>query len=198
LTLGGIGCGKSTVSRYLNEVMKIPIIDCDVLSRRIFQQGEAAYKQVVQRFGQGILDSSGNIDRKRLGQIVFEDAKQRRKLTSITSKYIFLEIAKEAYKIFFKNRQSIAVLDAPVLFETVILPWFCFPNVVIYLTDEEEQIKRIVERDGMSEEEARKRIKSQMPLQEKIRKSDIHINNAYSIEELNSAVVSRLSTFLVV
>lgn len=194
---GGIACGKSTISSILKEEFDLDVVDCDVLARKIVEVGKPAYMKIAQIFGQEVLMENGELDRKKLGEIVFGDKVKRGRLNRITRIYIFLEIIKELYRILIKEKKGYVVLDAPLLFESRYLEYFCYPIMCVYVTEESIQIERIIKRDGLSEEQARNRIKSQMNVREKIKKSEILISNEQSFEDLNKNVKSKLALYLV-
>ena len=200
---GGIACGKSTVCNIIKKTYNLEIIDCDVLARVIVQPGKPAYNKIVKLFGNEILVNKGEtlvnaeIDRAKLGELVFSNKLLRNKLTKITSMYIMLEILKELYKVFYILKKKEVLLDAPILFESKYLQFICFPIILIYVTEENIQIKRLKERNGLDEEQAINRIKSQMPIKAKIKKSDVLINNEGSIDELQSKIIKNLPLFLI-
>ncbi|CAD8125106.1 unnamed protein product [Paramecium sonneborni] len=142
---GGIGCGKSTIAKYFNEFLKVQVIDCDQIGRDIVEPGKPAYKLIVQRFGLSILAGNQDgqpIDRQRLADLVFQDNQKRKQLQAITNKYIFKEIAKSIWKICFIQKDQYVVIDAPLLFESKVLEYFCFPIITVVVTSQEEIIKR--------------------------------------------------------
>lgn len=198
---GGIACGKSTASEIIRESLHLDVIDCDQLSRNIVKPGRPAYTEIIRLFGQEILlkneDDHPEIDRPKLGELVFKDQKLRRKLMSITSYYIFLELIKELYSVFFVHKKKEVVIDAPILFESGYLPYLCYPVMLVYVTEESIQINRMKERNGFTEEHARDRIRSQMKIEDKIKKSDILINNEGTVEELKSKILKNLPLYLI-
>lgn len=197
---GGIACGKTTATNIIKEVLKIDVIDCDILARNVVKPGRPAYQRIVGIFGKEILltqEPNAEIDRSKLGDLVFKDKNLRMKLTQVTSLYIFLEILKELYKVFFIEKKREVILDAPILFESGYLPYFCFPIILVYVTEESIQMKRLKERNGFDEEQARNRIRSQMKIEEKIKKSDVLLNNEGTIEELRGKIMKNLPVFLI-
>ncbi|CAG9325086.1 unnamed protein product [Blepharisma stoltei] len=188
---GGVGSGKSAVTSIVKSSFsrEIAIIDCDLVSREVVIPGRRAYKNIVKAFGSKILDSEGCIDRKILGAIVFANKAQRNKLDQIIQPAIFLEIFKKL--IYYKIKgYSYVIIDAPILFETKILPWFCFPIITVYVSDEEIQIKRVMGRDKITREEAIQKIQCQWPIELKIRKSNISIDNIGTFEDLELKIRS--------
>jgi dephospho-CoA kinase len=178
---GGIATGKSTVSKTLQD-LNITVIDADKIAHDVLKREDVKQK-IVNKFGHRVLDPEGNINRKKLGQIVFDHKKKLRELEEITHPKI-LDIIKERIDNF--DKQELIVLDAPLLFETS-LDDIVDESWVIY-TSQETQIKRLKSRDGLDREEALKRIEAQMPLAKKKQKADILIENEGSIQELKDKI----------
>ena len=141
------------------------MIDADVIARGLLDPKEAAYREVVDTFGQNIVQSDGSIDRKKLGAIVFSDAKQRERLNRITHPRVAERIDEELTAL---QDEPLVFLDIPLYYETEGLP--SFPVWLIYIP-EDCQLARLMKRDGLSEEQARARMASQMGIEEK-RKRD--------------------------
>jgi len=148
---GGSGCGKSHLSSLLRE-RGIPVIDCDLVSREIMAKGTPCAEEVVGFFGDEILEN-GEINRRKLGRIVFSDKEKLKKLNEITHKYILSDI----YSKMEKESSEIVCADGATLIESGIN---CHLIVGI-LADKELRIKRICERDNLSEEDARLRVEAQ-------------------------------------
>ena len=113
---GGIATGKSTVSQFLAS-SGIPIIDADIIAREVVEPGQVSYHLILDYFGMEILDSSSNIDRAKLGNIIFGDAAERKALNEITHPRIRLQILKNILLNFMKG-EIMVVLDTPLLYET--------------------------------------------------------------------------------
>lgn len=148
---GGSGCGKSHLASLLRE-RGIPVIDCDLVSREIMGKGTPCAKEVVDFFGEEILEN-GEINRRKLGRIVFSDSENLKKLNEITHKYILADI----YNKMEKEASDVICADGATLIESGIE---CHLLVGI-LADKELRIKRICERDNLSEEDAKLRIEAQ-------------------------------------
>lgn len=179
---GGIATGKSTVAKFLEE-LNIKVIDSDKIAHEILTYQDTI-DEIVEEFGSIVLNKDGNINRIELGKIVFDDMEKLKKLESITHHKIFKVIDKKIKE--YKPNNKIIVLDAPLLFETSL-----DKNVdetwVVY-TDKKIQINRLKKRDGLDKEDALKRIKAQMSLEEKANKADIIINNTGTKEDLKQNV----------
>jgi len=179
---GGIATGKSTVCKILKD-LGVEIIDADQIAHNVLKNKEVV-KNIKKEFGFHILDDNGEIDRKKLGQVVFNDQKKLKKLESFTHPKIF-EIIKNRLEVLDTDNKLV-VLDAPLLFE-VALDKEVDETWVIY-ADKKTQIKRIVKRDNLTKKEAEKRIDTQMPLNKKIEKADVVIDNEGSIKSLREKI----------
>ncbi|CAN4119513.1 unnamed protein product [Withania somnifera] len=178
---GGIASGKSTVSN-LFKAHGIPVVDADIVARNVLKKGTGGWKKVVAAFGEDILLNNGEVDRAKLGQIVFSDPGKRQLLNRLLAPFISRGILVEVLKLWIKGC-SIIVLDVPLLFEAKMNKW-TKPIVVIWV-DFETQLQRLMKRDGSTEEEAKSRINAQMPLDLKRSKADIVIDNTSSLEALH-------------
>jgi len=178
---GGIASGKSTVSNLFKS-HDIPVVDADVIARDVLKKGTGGWKKVVAAFGEDILQANGEVDRPRLGQIVFSDPAKRQLLNRLLASYISSGIFWEIVKLWMKGFKVI-VLDVPLLFETKMEKW-TNPIIVVWV-DPETQLRRLMARDRTSEEDAGNRINAQMSLDLKRTKADIVIDNTGSLEDLN-------------
>lgn len=178
---GGIACGKSTVSNLFKS-HDIPVVDADVVAREALKKGSGGYKKVVAAFGEEILLDNGEVNRPRLGQIVFANPDKRQFLNRLLAPYISSGIFWEVAKLWLKGYKVI-VLDVPLLFEAK-MDKFTKPIIVVWV-DPDTQIQRLLARDKSSEEDARNRVNAQMPLDVKRSKADIVIDNTGSLDDLN-------------
>lgn len=176
---GGISSGKSTVSNMLKQ-LEIPIIDADVIAREVVNPGEEAYDQIVAHFGDAILNEDKTIARKKLGAIIFNDEEERKKLNSIVHPAIRLRMKQKKEQYLEEGFQHV-VLDIPLLFESQ-LTYLVDKTLLVYV-DEDVQMDRLVLRDRTTIEDARSRIKSQMPLKDKVTLADEVINNNGTLED---------------
>ncbi|KAK0580637.1 hypothetical protein LWI29_004463 [Acer saccharum] len=178
---GGISSGKSTVSN-LFKANEIPVVDADLVARDVLKRGTGGWKKVVTTFGEDILLANGEVDRPKLGQIVFSDPDKRQLLNRLLAPYISTGIFTEILKLWIKGCKVI-VLDVPLLFEAKMDKW-TKPIIVVWV-DPEIQLRRLMARDRTSEEDAKNRINAQMPLDIKRTKADIVIDNNGSLDDLN-------------
>jgi dephospho-CoA kinase len=181
---GGIGSGKSTVAALLRE-RGVPVVDADELAREAVAPGSAGLAQVVASFGPGVLDSSGALDRKRLGALVFGDETARKRLNAITHP-IVRQLSQQRFAELDRQGHELACYDVPLLFE-VGLDQVIRPVVLVYVS-EATQLERVMRRDGSSAEEARARISAQLPLADKRARADLVIENDGPRSELGVQV----------
>ena len=182
---GGIACGKSTVAKMFVK-NGAHLIDFDGLAHEVQEPGKAAWKEVVNHFGEEILQPDKKIDRVKLGNVVFADKEKLSELNNIVHPIVFQEWHTRLVKIGKKEKHAIVLSDVPLLFEVNMQ--HLFDLTMLVLIAPEEQINRLVERNGINKEEAEKRLKSQMPIGEKIALADIVIDNACSLPETEKKV----------
>ncbi|RSD27683.1 dephospho-CoA kinase [Mesobacillus subterraneus] len=186
---GGIASGKSTVSKMFTE-MDITVIDADIEARLAVEPGEKAYNDIVSQFGTGILDEDGTINRPKLGSIIFNNEKKRLLLNSIVHPAVRERMAQKREAAEAANEKAV-VLDIPLLFESKLTA--LVEKIILVYVDEKTQLVRLMERNGFSEEEALSRIKSQMPLKDKVELADAVIDNNGTIEQSRQQLVDILS-----
>ena len=175
---GGIACGKSNISDRLSS-LGVPVIDAGRISRALTAPGGAALPGIRAAFGEGFFPG-GVLDRRALGALVFSDPEALNRLNGLTHPLILDEIGKQLDALNALG-EPVCVLEAPLLFEAG-LDRLC-DTVWCAWIPEELQIQRLMERDGLTREEARRRIASQMPAAEKKRRSGLVINTGGSREE---------------
>uniref|UniRef100_UPI0013BE988C dephospho-CoA kinase n=1 Tax=Carboxydothermus ferrireducens TaxID=54265 RepID=UPI0013BE988C len=185
---GGIASGKSTVSRILQE-LGFAIIDADRIARDILTPGHPAYQKVIDTFGKNILTEDGQIDRAKLGKIVFGNREKLLVLNSITHPEVLKEIRKKIKELTSSGIDWI-VLDIPLLFEAKMTS--LVDEIWVVYVPEEEQLKRLMARNGFSRDEALARIRAQMPLEEKVKLADVVIDNSGSIESTREQILTIL------
>lgn len=177
---GGIASGKSSVSAIW-AASGAYIIDADAVAREVVRPGRPALYLIRKRFGPGVIRSDGTLDRGALGGIIFSDADARAALNRRIHPFIILSMLNRLLSAVFWRWSTVVVLDTPLLYESKTLLPFC-SRVVVVECSAEQQIERMVRRDGESKgitvEEARRRLAAQMPLQEKARMADFIIDNS--------------------
>lgn len=189
---GGIASGKSTVAAMLRD-FQIPIIDADIIAREVVEPGQEAYKGIVDAFGQEILQGNGEIDRQKLGSIIFHNEEKRLLLNHIVHPAIRMEMNRQK-EMYIEQGERAVVLDIPLLFESKLTS--LVHKVLLVYVDEDVQLYRLMQRNHLTEEEARARIASQMPLREKITLADAVINNNDTIEHTKNQLINILEKWL--
>jgi len=172
---GGIATGKSTVSSILREAGAI-IIDADTIARDAVQKNLPAWHEIVRIFGKDVLLPDGEIDRTRLSDIIFRDASKKEILNKIVHPHVIQRVAERIEKIGKEYPDSVVILDVPLLIEAGMDKGL--EEVILVYTPEDIQIKRLVERDKISDEEALLKVRSQMPIEKKREFATIIIDNS--------------------
>lgn len=180
---GGIASGKSTVTNFFRE-FNIPVIDSDTVAREVVEPGKEAWAQIVEYFGDEILLPTKELDRKKLGNIIFNDQQKREILNNITHPIIISEIMTRAKELHLTNKN--VVIDIPLLFESKREE--LFDLIIVVYVNKEIQLQRLMKRDNIAENEAITKIKAQIDLEEKRKKADIVIYNEKSLEDTREQV----------
>ncbi len=185
---GGIASGKSTVARLFAQ-SGIPVVDADRVARRVVEPGSVALNAIVSEFGPEVLGRDGALDRSALGRIVFSDEKKRQRLNGIVHPEVKKLVVADLARLSIQGHE-LACYDVPLLFETN--QDRLYRPVVVVTASDETRITRMVERDGLSREEAAARLASQMPLAEKVLRADVVIENEGDLESLHVAAQEAL------
>ena len=187
---GGIACGKTTVSELLAEKGAIPI-NADEIGHQLLKADSPVISELVDAFGQEILEESGDVSRKKLGAIVFNDKSALERLNTILHPLIIQRSRTLARQLVMENPSCVVLLDAPLLIEAGA--YNSVDLIVVVTTSPETQLQRILERSQvqnrpLSETEAQARIDAQMPVAEKVKYADVVIENEGALDELNKQV----------
>ncbi|MDO9229073.1 MAG: dephospho-CoA kinase [Syntrophales bacterium] len=182
---GGIACGKSTVARMLAEKGAV-LIDFDEMAHAVEESGGPVWREIIRHFGEEILHEDRTIDRRKLGETVFADREKRELLNSLVHPAIFEEWQRRLAEIRERRADAIVVSDIPLLIEAGMKGMVDL--VLLVCITPEEQIRRMMARDGFSREEAERRLAAQMPIDEKLHWADIVIRNGGSQEETRRTV----------
>ncbi|WP_100402133.1 dephospho-CoA kinase [Bacillus sp. FJAT-42315] len=176
---GGIASGKSTVSQIL-EGKGFTIVDADVAARAVVEPGQPALTQIIETFGEGILQEDGSLDRLKLGKRIFNNEAERKKLNGIVHPAVrqFMLAEKEAA---IEAGKKTIIMDIPLLFESQ-LTWMVEKVIVVYV-NEDTQLHRLMARNDFDEATAKSRISSQLSLDDKAAQADVVINNNGTLEE---------------
>lgn len=177
---GGIASGKSTVSNYF-KTLNIPVIDADRIAREVMGAGQPVIAKIVETFGHDVLHENGEINRQRLGTIIFETAKQREALNKLVQPKIRTAITEEINR-FVQQSEPLIVLDIPLLYEEGYEE--LVDEVMVINVDSGLQKERLMKRDSnLTAAEACNRITAQMPLAEKAARADIVIDNNRTVQD---------------
>jgi dephospho-CoA kinase len=181
---GSVGTGKSTVTNFFRELGAY-IIDWDELARDVIRPHLRAWREIVEYFGKDFLNEDLTVNRQKLAEIVFSDKEKVAKLNQVVHPEVFKEDERITNEIKSLDRDALVIKDIPLLLE-LARPIFV-DKIVVVSASEQTQLRRLEEK-GMSREDARSRIKSQLPLKEKIKSADFVINNDGPLEETKKQV----------
>lgn len=182
---GGIGSGKSQVAQMFKRLGAY-LIDADELAHEAVQPDRPVLKRIVEAFGPEILNPDGTLDRATLGRQVFDDAEKRELLNSIVHPYVFREEERRRKEIAQKDPKAIVLFDAALLIETGSDQ--LMDKVILVTIDRRKQIGRIMKRDGLSREEAVRRIEAQMPQSKKKSRADYMIDGGQPLDAVEAQV----------
>lgn len=188
---GGVASGKSTITAYLRE-QGYPVIDADAVVHELQAKGGKLYQLLLTEFGQEILDEDGNLHRAKLSQRVFSDVTLRQRLSTLQDAVIREEL--QARRDDLLDQYDLIFMDIPLLFELQ------YENEVdqiwLVYVDAEQQVERLMARNGYSREEAQQRIVAQWPLAEKVKKAQVVLDNTGTPQETLKQVDEVLSRVL--
>ena len=181
---GSVGTGKSTVASLFRQLGAY-VIDWDELAREVTRPHSRAWRGIVKYFGKGILNADLSINRQKLAEIVFSDKEKVAKLNQLVHPEVFKEDERITNEIKSLDPGALIIKDVPLLFETPLR--ISVDKVVVVSASEQTQLRRLQEK-GMSREDVRRRIQSQLPIEEKIKSAAFVINNDGSLEETKKQV----------
>ncbi len=182
---GGIASGKSFVLGLLRE-LGCETIDADQVAHRVMEPGQPAYSELLVRFGEEIVGEGGQIDRARLGAIVFASESERQALNAIVHPRVYEAQAAWLREVAVRDPRAIAVIDAALMIETG--SFRRFDKVVVVHCTPELQLERLMQRNGLTREAAQARIAAQMPVSEKLRYADYRIETSAGFEDTRRQV----------
>ena len=182
---GGIGSGKSMVARMFAQ-LGADVIDADQLAREVVEPGQPALEEIATAFGPDILLPDGRLNRSKLAGIIFADPDARARLNAITHPRIRERMA--AKVAARRSGSGVLLVDIPLLYESDRTTGW--EAVIVVWVDSKTQLRRLIERDGLSEHEARQRIAAQMPLDEKRARAELVIDNSGSRENTRRQVMA--------
>lgn len=184
---GGIASGKSTVSNRFRQ-LGAHIVDADEIARHALDAGTDCYEKTIATFGKDILLEDGQVDRRKLGAIVFGNEEERQKLNDIIHPYVRRRMDELSQSVWVRVPQGLILWDVPLLFENGLHK--LVQKTVVVTAPEELRIARMALRNGFTREEALSRIRSQMPEEEKVKLADFVIDNSGDLKSLYEQVDS--------
>lgn len=182
--------GKTTVSSYLENVHGLPVLDADLLAREAVEPGSQVLAKIVERYGASVLLPTGNLNRTRLGEIVFDSAPERLWLEQQIHPYV-RDRLEAGLRLLAKQGKTTAVLAIPLLFEARMTD--LVTEIWVVHSADGQQVERLQRRDQLSLEQIRARINSQMPIEKKIARADVVLDNSSTLEALFQQVDQALS-----
>ncbi len=190
---GSIASGKSTIATMLKE-LGLPIVDADLVARQVVEVGSPTLAKIVETFGEDILLPTGEMDRAKVGTIIFNDEQKRQQLNSIIHPAIRAEMIRQrdAYVVEGKH----VVMDIPLLFESKLQHFV--EKVLVVTVSNEIQLQRLMARNNLSQEEAAARIASQLPLKEKEEAADAVIYNDGTMEQSKQQLLDIMQKWCVI
>ncbi|MDJ0582648.1 dephospho-CoA kinase [Crocosphaera sp.] len=184
---GGISTGKTTVSHYLSTVCHIRVLDADNYAKEAVEKNSPILQKIQQRYGAEICFTNGELNRKKLGNIIFNDAREKIWLESQIHPYVRQKFKQE----ISQDKGRILVLDIPLLFESKLT--HLVTEIWVVSCYYKQQLQRLMSRNDLTEQEAISRIKSQLPLEEKIQKADVVLDNYSTLEALYQQIEDALN-----
>lgn len=182
---GGMGSGKTLAASFFKDLGAF-VLDADLICRKLVEPGQLAWREISDIFGEEIFTASGNLDRKRLADIVFGDPEKKRTLEAILHPKVF-EFERLEYEAIRKEHpNAVVIVDAALLIESE--NYKKMDKVIVVNSDEKNRINRILARSEMGEEEVITRIKNQMPSEEKVGYADFVLENSLDKDNLRSQV----------
>jgi dephospho-CoA kinase len=175
---GGIGTGKTTVSNYLANRYHLPVLDADIYAREAVQPGSPVLSKICDRYSLDVLLPDGTLNRKRLGEIVFNNSTERQWLEQQIHPYVRDRFQSQLDTLV----APLVVLVVPLLFEAGMTD--LVTEIWVVSCSPEQQLNRMMERDRLSLEQAQARLNSQLPIQEKIARADVVLDNSSTLETL--------------
>lgn len=180
---GGIASGKSTLKAIIAE-MGYEVLDADQVARNVIMKGNAAYSRIIEVFGTEIVDDDGQIDRRQLASVIFQNEEMRIRLNDITHPIIMEEIMFQALEI--ENSKGMVFLDIPLLFETgydLVMDY-----VIVCYVPEDIQMQRLMQRDQIDAVYAAQKIDAQWSLEKKVKLADFVIDNSGTVTDTEAQV----------
>lgn len=191
---GSIATGKSTIANMLKEY-GLPIVDADLVARQVVEPGTETLAKIEESFGADVIKEDGTMDREKVGSIIFQQPEKRQVLNSIIHPAIRAEMLRQRDE-YIANGEPHVVMDIPLLFESKLQHFV--EKILVVSVKEETQLTRLMERNGFSEEEARARIATQLPIQVKVQGADAIVYNDGTLEQSKEQLDAILKNWAVI
>ncbi|WP_274307697.1 dephospho-CoA kinase [Solibacillus daqui] len=176
---GSIASGKSTVAKMIQSY-KLPIVDADLIARQVVEPGTPTLKKIAEAFGEEVIAVDGSMDRAKVGSIIFHNGDMRQTLNGIIHPAIREEMLRQRDEFMSYGEKNI-FMDIPLLFESKLEHFV--EKIIVVSVEEEVQLLRLMARNGFTEDEARARIATQIPVKEKEQLADAVIHNNGTLED---------------
>ena len=188
---GSIASGKSTVSQMLKE-LGYPVVDADLVARQVVEPGTETLNSIEQAFGAEVIRADGSMDREKVGSIIFNDPASRKKLNDIIHPAIRREMLRQR-QAFLDDGYETVIMDIPLLFESKLQ--HMVDKILVVSVSEQEQLKRLMERNGLAEQQAKARIASQLPISVKEQGADEVLDNNGSLDHTKHQLMRILANW---
>ena len=190
---GGIGSGKSTASNYLNGLGAF-VLDADNEAKKLLSTNDVVQHELIAEFGTDIINPSGEIEKKKLSRIAFQDVDHQRRLNSVVHPYIYDLIDSTYEKVLRDGKHSVFIIDAAMIYES---GYDTHLDYVIVITAQlKNRMERALSRNTLTREEILKRMEFQWTEEEKVNMADFIIHNDGSTEELNANIKSLMKKLI--
>jgi len=182
---GNIASGKSRTALLFAE-LGAHIIDADLIVHELLASNSKTYSKIVEAFGEQILDEAREIDRKKLGQIIFFDTEKRLQLNQLTHHDVGVEMLRRIFELEHEFSRGIVIVDAALMVETG--GYKMYDRLIVVTCDPALQLSRLMGRDHLSEKDARARMNSQMPIEEKLKLADYTVDTSGTLKQTRDQV----------
>lgn len=184
---GGIGSGKSTASRYFESIGAF-VLDADEEVKKIITSNKTVQHELISEFGTDIIDGTGQVNKKKLARIAFQDEDHQQRLNSVVHPYIFNLIDKEFNRVFNDKKHGVFIVDAALIYETGFDAHLDY--VIVVTAHLKNRMERALGRETLSREEILKRVDLQWPEEEKVNMADFVVHNDGTEAELQKNIES--------
>jgi len=184
---GGIASGVTLVARIFRDLGAV-VIEADEIAREVVEPGTETYHQVVEAFGPEVVRADGTLDRRRLGKVVFEDPSARVRLNALTHPAIRRRIWERIADVRHDDPEALVIVDIPLLLDTAGPETFDLDGVIVVTATPDLQLSRTMKRDGLTWEEAQRRVDAQRPVALKAAEADWVVDNTSTVAHTRSQV----------